>query len=104
MQFELTEPPRRQEIFHFDHQTEYDHFTETLSASPFKLPADLNVLVIEDDPTALLILERSMNSMGCKVDMISDPEMALEKVKQQEYDLVILDWCLPYMNGKQFSL
>jgi CheY-like chemotaxis protein len=103
IQFELTEPHhRRQEIFLFDHQREYDHFTETLSASPFDTPANLKVLVIEDDPTALLILERSMKSKGCHVDLVKDPETALDKVKHQDYDLVILDWCLPYMDGYEF--
>lgn len=102
LQFELTEPHRRHEIFLFDHQREYDHFTETLSASPFEAPVHLKVLVIEDDPTALLILERSMKSMGCHVDLVNNPEMAVEKVKHQDYDLVILDWCLPYMDGYEF--
>ena len=102
IQFELTEPHRRHEIFLFDHQREYDHFTETLHASPFDAPANLKVLVIEDDPTALLILERSMKSKGCHVDLVKDPEMALDKVKYQDYDLVILDWCLPYMDGYEF--
>lgn len=102
IQFELTEPHRRHEIFLFDHQREFDHFTETLSASPSQAPTHLKVLVIEDDPTALLILSKSMNSMGCNVDLINDPEMALEKVKHLDYDLVILDWCLPYMDGNEF--
>jgi len=102
IQFELTEPHRRHEIFLFDHQQEFDHFTETLSASPFEAPVNLKVLVVEDDPTALLILNKSMHSMGCHVDLINDPEMALEKVKHQDYDLVILDWCLPYMDGNEF--
>lgn len=102
IQFELTDTHRRHEIFLFDHQREYDHFTETLSASPFETQTHLKVLVIEDDPVALLILEKSMRSMGCQVDLISDPELALEKVKLQNYDLVILDWCLPYMDGRAF--
>lgn len=102
IQFELTDMHRRHEIFLFDHQREYDHFTETLSASPFETPINLKVLVIEDDPTALLILDRSMKSMGCSVELVNDPETALDKVKQHEYDLVILDWCLPYMDGHQF--
>lgn len=102
LQFELTDMHRRHEIFLFDHQREYDHFTETLSASPFESATHLKVLVIEDDPTALLILEKSMNAMGCQVDLINDPEVALDKVKLQSYDLVILDWCLPYMDGHEF--
>lgn len=102
IQFELTDSHRRHEIFLFDHQREYDHFTETLSASPLETPAHLKVLVIEDDPTALLILEKSMRSMGCQVDLVNDPEKALDQVQEQDYDLVILDWCLPYMDGHEF--
>lgn len=102
IQFQATDFHHRNEIFLFDHQQEYDHYTETLSASPFKTPVPLKVLVIEDDPTALLILEKSLLSMGCQVDLISDPEKAVQKVIDEAYELVILDWCLPYMDGHEF--
>lgn len=93
---------RATEIFSFDQLIEYDHFTETLSASPKDLATDLKILVIEDDPTALLILEKSMKAKGCQVDLVNDPENALIKVFNEKYDLVILDWCLPLMNGFEF--
>ena len=102
IQFALTQMHRKSEIFLFDQQQEYDHYTETLSASPFYALESLRVLVVEDDPTALLILEKSMQSMGCEVDLINDPEKAVEKMGQHNYDLVILDWCLPYMDGHEF--
>lgn len=102
IQFALTEMHRKSEIFLFDQQQEYDHYTETLSASPFLAPESLKVLVVEDDPTALLILEKSMQSMGCQVDLLNDPEKAVEMMVQNDYDLVILDWCLPYMDGNEF--
>ena len=102
IQFALTEMHRKTEMFLFDQQQEYDHYTETLSNSPFHTPESLRVLVVEDDPTALLILEKSMKSMGCEVDLINDPEKAVAKMAENHYDLVILDWCLPYMNGHDF--
>ncbi len=102
IQFALTEMHRKTEMFLFDQQQEYDHYTETLSNSPFQAPETLRVLVVEDDPTALLILEKSMKSMGCEVDLMNDPEKAVMKMADNHYDLVILDWCLPYMNGHDF--
>ncbi len=100
---ELNKPhDNKTEIFLFNQQQEFDHFTETIHASPFDTPANLKVLVIEDDPTALLILERSMKSKGCSVDLVKNPESAIDRVKEQEYDLIILDWCLPNMNGHEF--
>lgn len=102
IQFAMTDKISKNEIFLFNQQQEYDHYAETISASPYKTPMNLKVLVIEDDPTALLILEKSLKSLGCQVELSSDPEKAIEKVTNSSFDLVILDWCLPYMDGHQF--
>lgn len=102
-QFELTNTNIKNELFMFDHQQEYDYYTETL-ASPSKPVAKsaLKVLVLEDDPTASLILEKSLQSMGCKVDLFNNPEKAIDQLLTTDYDLLILDWCLPYMSGHEF--
>lgn len=100
-QFELQEGYLKNEIFLFDHQQEYDHYTETLQ-TPHKASLKLKVLVIEDDPTASMILEKSLQSLGCQVDIINNPRKAINQITHKEYDLVILDWCLPYMSGLEF--
>lgn len=102
VQFAMTGTQNKNEIFLFDHQQEYDHYAETISVPPLKSTLNLKVLVIEDDPTALLILEKSLNALGCQVDLVNDPVRAIEKVTEKNYDLVILDWCLPYMDGHEF--
>lgn len=101
-QFEMVSSGAKNEIFLFDQQQEYDHYTETLSSYTTSADEKLKVLVIEDDPTARLILDKSLQSFGCQVELVSDPEVAIEKVTSKKYDLVILDWCLPYMTGHEF--
>ncbi len=102
-QFELTNTNIKNELFMFDHQQEYDYYTETLASPPTQLKkSNLRVLVIDDDPTAALILEKSLQSMGCNVDCLNDPVKAIDQLLLNDYDLLILDWCLPYMSGHEF--
>ncbi len=102
IQFKMTDTGSKNEIFLFNQQQEYDHYAETISISPVKKLMNLKVLVVEDDPTALLILDKSLKALGCQVELSNDPQMAIDKVSQTSYDLVILDWCLPYMDGHEF--
>lgn len=102
IQFAMTDNHHKNEIFLFNQQKEYDYYAETISASPITSPMNLKVLVIEDDPTALLILDKSLTALGCQVELLSDPEKAIEQVTQADYDLIILDWCLPYIDGYAF--
>ncbi len=57
------------------------------------------VLIIEDDAAVADIYQRKFQSERYDVDLASDGEMALYKLAEQSFDLVILDLSLPGMNG-----
>lgn len=69
-----------------------------------KLDMELNLagvalLVVEDDPTSLLLLQRVMQQHGAAVDSACDGAVALSRVEQQKFDLIITDINMPVMSG-----
>jgi CheY-like chemotaxis protein len=57
------------------------------------------ILLIEDNPCIQLIHQDMLTNLGCSVDIVSTGEEALIKLKQEDYDLVLLDIGLPGMSG-----
>lgn len=94
----------KNEPFHFDSVIEYDFYTELSHSLPRSLKKGLSILVVEDDPAATLVLQSTLTSLGCKVDQYSSPTDALKAICENRYDLVVLDWNLPYMNAGQFLM
>jgi len=63
---------------------------------------DKKILFVEDSPTMRRIIENSLKKLGIKE--ITDAENgvdALEKIQKQEFDLMLTDWNMPEMNGKE---
>ncbi len=60
-------------------------------------------LVVDDNSIARLVLEKLLNSLGYTTDLAENGAQALEKIatasKIQAYDLVLLDWKMPVMDG-----
>jgi CheY-like chemotaxis protein len=60
------------------------------------------ILMIEDDPEIALIMRRSLKRRyNCTVDVAQDPFEAINCMVEKFYDLIILDWQLPGMNGTE---
>jgi CheY-like chemotaxis protein len=62
----------------------------------------MNVLVIEDDPTSLKLANLVLESQGYKVNSTEAAEKAMESIKRDKPDVILLDLALPGMDG--FSL
>lgn len=60
------------------------------------------VLLIEDLPVIQNLYGDFLNEHGFIVDIAPDGKVALEKVKLQAYDLILLDLLLPTINGIGF--
>ena len=57
------------------------------------------ILIIEDDPDILTILERTILEMGYQRDYSLEGERGLEMAKAANYDLLLIDVNLPDLNG-----
>lgn len=57
------------------------------------------VLLAEDNVLTQEVTSRVLRSFACDVDVVSDGVHAVSAVKANRYDLVILDWYMPVMDG-----
>ena len=58
-----------------------------------------SILLVEDDPFIVDIYSSQLRHEGYKVDIANTGELALEKIKNNYPDLMILDIKLPKMDG-----
>lgn len=59
----------------------------------------LRVLLAEDDTISRLVGEQLLKNIGVDVISVEDGAMALEKLKNDEFDLAILDLQMPNLDG-----
>ncbi len=57
------------------------------------------VLVVDDEPLIVKGIRFSLEQDGMEVDTAYDGEEALQKAREQEYDIILLDVMLPKMDG-----
>lgn len=58
-----------------------------------------NILLIDDDTTMCGLYELILTSAGYKVVTANDGPTGLEKVGQEQFNLILLDIMMPKMNG-----
>jgi len=65
--------------------------------------ARLNVLVIDDHPANLLLMEQQLSFLGLSLRTARDGREGLDKWRAGGFDVVILDCNMPQMNGYQVA-
>ncbi len=67
---------------------------------PFIDPtAPLRLLLVEDEPTQLLILAHKLRLAGYVVDTATNGREAFDKLQDGGYSLLLTDWDMPLMDG-----
>ena len=77
-------------------------FLGVLSRQAVELPRETppaNILVVDDDTLSLRSISHALEKAGLKCTNVSDPNLALSRLKEQHFDLVFLDINMPGMNG-----
>lgn len=59
------------------------------------------ILIIEDDQFLREFYQELLQDEGFTVDLAADGDIALSKVKEGDYDLIMLDIMLPKIDGLQ---
>ena len=61
------------------------------------------ILVVDDDQLTCAMVQFALSKEGYKVETMDNPRGAMQVIKKQEPDLLILDVGMPYQNGFEFS-
>ena len=76
-----------------------DEIDETAAdPEPSKMHAG-KVLVVEDTPMNQQLAQWTLQKLGCTVDIAVNGEMALQKIRAETYDLILMDLQMPGMDG-----
>lgn len=73
------------------HSMNHKHVAQSISGK--------HVLVAEDDAISVKVISGLLNKLGVSVDIAANGEIALDKLKQQHYDWVLMDCEMPVMDG-----
>ncbi|MBI3483090.1 MAG: response regulator, partial [Bacteroidetes bacterium] len=60
---------------------------------------DLSVLLVEDNDVNRLYASSILKIWDCKIDTAENGYVALEKIKNEDYDVVLMDIQMPVMDG-----
>ncbi len=60
---------------------------------------NVKVLVVEDIPLNQLLMKTLLDDFGFERDIAPNGRIAIEKLAQKEYDLILMDLQMPEMNG-----
>jgi DNA-binding response OmpR family regulator len=63
----------------------------------------MKILVVEDDRRIASFLERGLSAEGYQVSVEHDGRDGLERARQDDFDIVILDRMLPYVDGLEVA-
>ena len=59
----------------------------------------MKLLVIEDEPKVAAFMKQGLEESGFEVDLVYDGEMGRKFAFDHDYDLILLDLIIPYING-----
>src|SRR3989344_2881012 len=63
----------------------------------------LKILCVDDDESLRNVLARLLDALGCEVETVSTGWDALERVYRIPFDVVITDYDMDGMNGKELA-
>jgi two-component system, OmpR family, alkaline phosphatase synthesis response regulator PhoP len=58
-----------------------------------------HILAVDDERNILRLVEVNLNRAGYRVSTAMDGQEALEKIRAERPDMVVLDWMMPRMDG-----
>lgn len=61
----------------------------------------MKLLLIEDEPSVISLIQRSLSASGHEVTVAMDGQSGLQMALQHEFDLILLDLMIPVINGME---
>src|SRR6185312_4236339 len=63
----------------------------------------MRILLIEDEPKVAAFIKKGFEEEQHHVEIAYDGQIGERAIQKQDYDVIILDVMLPYINGLQLS-
>jgi len=60
---------------------------------------NMEVLIVEDNLTNQLVMEKMMSRIGCSFEIVSNAKEAVEAASNKKFDLIYMDMFMPVMDG-----
>ncbi|RZJ71795.1 hybrid sensor histidine kinase/response regulator [Flavobacterium sp.] len=64
-----------------------------------KIYSDKNILIVEDNAMNQMVIKMMLKTLGVQFSVAADGSECLEKMKQEKFDLVLMDLQMPVMDG-----
>ncbi len=62
---------------------------------------NINILLADDDPDYLMMTYAFLKQAGYNVDKVTDGNAAIEALKKNDYQILLLDYFMPGLNGEE---
>jgi DNA-binding response OmpR family regulator len=72
---------------------------EQVAHSQLHSTGSSNILIVDDDDSIRSLLQQELGDAGYNIDQASNGKEALQRVRENRPDLIILDIMMPEMNG-----
>jgi len=65
------------------------------------MPEKLEVLVLDDEPIVGKRLKPALAKIGCEVEIFEEPKVALARIEEKEFDIVVTDIRMDEIDGME---
>jgi CheY-like chemotaxis protein/HPt (histidine-containing phosphotransfer) domain-containing protein len=72
---------------------------QTGTQVPAGTQAPLDILLAEDNPANVYLVEAMLRADGHRIDVAADGHVAVERIRERPYDLVLMDVQMPGLDG-----
>ena len=95
----------RQKVVSWDNIGDYEKIRENhirdFNNNPIIVSDSSRILAVDDNSVNIQVIECLLKRTRIKVDSVQSGMECLEKIKEQKYDIILLDYNMPIMNGEK---
>ncbi|XP_057959650.1 histidine kinase 5 [Malania oleifera] len=88
----------------FQRHKNSDRNSQSISGSTPEVPKSIlkpKILLVEDNKINVMVTKSMMKQLGHSIDVVNNGVEAVRAVQHHSYDLILMDVCMPVMDGLQ---